>query len=130
MEVTAKHPTHTKTDAQTDTVVGTYTVDEAPRNSASRARQSDARTASWMMRLNPLKSGAGRSLLPHFTRAQRVAPLGRETRIRLRFAQLCATTMRIRRTPRGSVLCEAAVRVNAQTQNEANPLKKLNYNRY
>jgi hypothetical protein len=33
--------------------------------------------------------------------------------------------MRIRQTPRGSVLCEAAVRVNAQTQNEANPLKKL-----
>jgi hypothetical protein len=33
--------------------------------------------------------------------------------------------MRIKQTPRGSVLCEAAVRVNAQTQNEANPLKKL-----
>jgi hypothetical protein len=32
MEVTAKHPTHTKTDAQTDTVVGTYTVDKAQRN--------------------------------------------------------------------------------------------------
>jgi len=73
MEVAARHPTHTKTDAQTDTVVGTYTVDETQRNLASRARHSDARTASWMRRLNPLKIGAARSLLPHVTRTYRAA---------------------------------------------------------